>query len=85
MSYLPYQFIACTPEQWVEVQALISDLGAPDIGPDGRLLANRNGNLPIDDAEQAALERLGCEVVPDWLIKAWKQDNGWEIDPRGGA
>ncbi|OHD23383.1 MAG: hypothetical protein A2Y38_18985 [Spirochaetes bacterium GWB1_59_5] len=85
MSYLPYQFIVCTPEQWVEVNALIPDLGGARLGPDGRLLTDKNGNLPLSEDEMTAAVRLGVEIVPSSMIEAWLQDNGWNIDSRGGA
>ena len=32
-----------------------------------------------------AAVRLGVEIVPSSMIEAWLQDNGWDIDSRGGA
>ena len=82
MSYLPYQFIICTPEQYQSVQSFGWDFGAPLEGPDGRLMTNLNGNLPFSEEQVEALDEIGISeangnLVWDDGIAAWKEENNW--------
>ncbi len=79
MSSATYQFAIFTADKWADVSALNMDIGQPRIGPesDPRYLISRNGNVPFDPSEEAALSMIGVEWVPSYLIEAWLESNGW--------
>jgi len=79
MSIPTYQFVVLTSAQFDYLKDELGwDIGAPRVGPDGRLLTNRNGNVPFSDEELLTLAELEVETIWSDEIFDWLTENGWE-------
>jgi len=79
MDYDEYQFIVLTQTQFDHLKDDLGwDIGEPRRGPDGRLLTNRNGNVPFAPGEIVHLTELGVAIVMSGEIESWLVENNWE-------
>jgi len=83
---MTYQFIILTRVQFDSVRGYLGwKIGEePRVGPDGRVLINRAGNVPFSLSELEIFKGMeGVLIIPSDEIQLWLDEHGWDAPVEG--